>query len=339
MSLFRLGLRRLQDYAVFMVLVAICLYLSVATETFATANNIANVSEQIAVVGIISMGMTMLLVSGNIDLSIGGMVALIGIVAAQVFKLDGIVAAILAALGTGLVLGIVNGLVVTRLGVNSLVATLGTGLAFGGIAFLLSGSSPIFLSDRGLQQLVTTRWAGIPIPTFVFVAVVALSTWFLHTTNGGRQLFAVGANAEASRYAGIRVLRVQFLPFAVTGVLCAFAALVLTGLLNSADPAAGAKLPLQVIAAAVVGGVSIAGGRGTIFMAVVGVVLIGVVSNGFNLLNLDPNVENVFTGGIIVVAVAIDAWLRRRAAAATSRPEAPRPEAASGQILGEGVTR
>jgi ribose/xylose/arabinose/galactoside ABC-type transport system permease subunit len=256
------------------------------------------------------------------------MVALIGIVAAQVIKADGIVPGILAALATGFVLGVVNGLVVTRLGVNSLVATLGTGLAFGGIAFLLCGSSPIFLSDRSLQQLVTTRWAGIPIPTFVFIAVVALSTWFLHTTNGGRQLFAVGANAEASRYAGIRVLRVQFLPFVVTGVLCAFAALVLTGLLNSADPAAGAKLPLQVIAAVVVGGVSIAGGRGTIFMAVVGVVLIGVVSNGFNLLNLDPNVENIFTGGIIVVAVAIDAFLRKRAAAATARPETAPPETA-----------
>jgi ribose transport system permease protein len=309
---------RLHDYAVFLVLVAICAYLSLATDTFATADNLANVSEQISEVGIIATGMTMLLVSGNLDLSIGGMVALIGVIAATVMNGYSMAGGIVAAVLSGLVLGVINGLIVTRLRVNSLVATLGSGLAFGGLAFLLSGSQPIVVEDRSLQILMSTRYAGIPVPSYMFAVVILAAAWFLHGTVGGRQLFAVGANPEASRYAGIRVDRVRFIPFVVTGFLASLAALILTGLLDTADPSAGGKLPLEVIAAVVVGGVSIAGGRGTIFMAVVGVVLIGVVSNGFNLLDLDPNYQSIFTGAIIVVAVAVDSLMRKRAAQATA---------------------
>jgi ribose/xylose/arabinose/galactoside ABC-type transport system permease subunit len=315
-------LRRLQNYVVFLVLLGICLFLALATDPFATADNLANVSEQVSVVGIIAMGMTMLLVSGNLDLSIGGMVAVIGVIAANLMNEGGIALGIAGALVAGLILGAVNGLIVTRLKVNSLVATLGSGLAYGGIAFLLSGSQPIVLDDRSLQTLMSTRYGGVPIPSFVFLVVIVAATWFLHLTVGGRQLFAVGANPEASRYAGIRIDRVRFIPFVVTGLLCSLASLILTGLLNTADPAAGGKLPLQVIAAVVVGGVSIAGGRGSIFMAVVGVVLIGVVANGFNLLDLDPNYQNIFTGAIIVVAVAVDSLIRKRAAEATARSRA-----------------
>ena len=144
--------------------------------------------------------------------------------------------------------------------------------------------------------------------------VVAATAWFLHTTVGGRELFAVGANPEAARYSGLRVDRLRFIPFVIMAFLCALASLILTGLLNTADPAAGAHLPLDVIAATVVGGVSIAGGRGTVFMAVVGVLLIGVVSNGFNLLGLDPNYQSIFSGLIIIVAVAADSALQKRAA-------------------------
>ncbi len=317
----------LQYYAVFLVLVAICIGLSLTNDVFATLDNLGNVSEQVSVVGVTAMGMTLLLVSGNIDLSVGGQVALIGVVVGIVTNIAGTVAGVPCGLLAGLLLGIVNGIIVTRFGVNSLVATLGSGLAFGGIAFLLSGSQPIVLTDRGLQDAMNLRLLHVPVPALLFVGVIAATSWFLHTTVGGRELFAVGANPEAARYAGLRVARVHFIPFAVMGVLCAVASLILTGLLNTADPSAGARLPLDVIAATVVGGVSIVGGRGTVFMAVVGVLLIGVVSNGFNLLGLDPNYQSIFSGVIIIVAVAADSALRKRATrvhtAMTSEMDAP----------------
>lgn len=328
--------RRLRDYAVLFVLLAICFYLSIATDTFATIRNLANVSEQIAVVGIVAMGMTMLLVSANLDLSVGGQVALIGVIIARILNAFGIWPALVAAVIAGLLLGLINGLIVTRLKVNSLVATLGSGLAFGGIAFLVSGSQPIVLADRGLQMFMSTRLAGIPVPTYIFLCAIAFSAWLLHFTVGGRELFAVGANAEAARYAGIRVDRVRLLPFVLTGLLCAFAAMILTALLNTASPNAGSQLPLQVIAAVVVGGVSIAGGRGTIFMAVVGVLLIGVVANGFNLLNIDPTYQNIFTGVIIVLAVAIDSAMRALATRADAPPESLASEASPKAAMGNG---
>ena len=330
-------IRRLRDYAVLIVLLLIGAYLSIATDTFATVRNLANVSEQISVVGIVAMGMTMLLVSANLDLSVGGQVALIGVILAHVMNNWGIWPALVAAVITGLFLGLVNGLIVTRLKVNSLVATLGSGLAFGGVAFLASGSQPIVLHDRALQIFMSTRFGGIPVPTYIFICVIVFSAWFLHFTIGGREMFAVGANAEAARYAGIRVNRVWLLPFIVTGLLCTFASMILTALLNTASPNAGAQLPLQVIAAVVVGGVSIAGGRGTIFMAVVGVVLIGVVANGFNLLNVDPNYQNIFTGVIIVLAVAIDAAMRAlgaRVSTTTDAAEEDTPATAVGNRAG-----
>jgi ribose/xylose/arabinose/galactoside ABC-type transport system permease subunit len=317
--------RHLHNYAVALVLAFLCLYLSVTTTTFLTSDNIANVLEQVSMIGIIAMGMTMLLVSGNFDLSVGGIVALVGVIAADVYNGSGLVLAVVVALAAGLALGSFNGLVVTVLRVNSLMATLGTGLAYSGLALLVSSSSPVALESTSMQKLVGGDVVGIPAPVIAFAAVIAASTWFLHATVGGREVYAVGANVDAARYAGVRVERVRFIPFAIVGVLCAVAALILMGQLNTALPDAAGSWALQVIAAAVVGGVSIAGGRGTIFMAVVGVLLIGVVNNGFNLKNLDANYQSIFTGAIIVLAVAVDSYLRKRAAAAVQRRPAGEP--------------
>jgi ribose/xylose/arabinose/galactoside ABC-type transport system permease subunit len=325
--------RHLHKHAVALVLLAICLYLSVTTTQFLQADNITNVLSQVSMIGIIAMGMTLLLVSGNFDLSVGGMVAFIGILSAQTMNAAGLVPGILVAIAVGLVLGTVNGLIVTRLRVNSLMATLGSGLAYSGLALLCSGSSPVGLDSRALQKIVAAKTLGIATPIIVFAAAIALSAWFLHRTVGGREVFAVGANVEAARYAGVRVDRVRFLPFVLTGGLCALASLILVGQLSSALPDAASTWPLQVIAAAVVGGVSIAGGRGSIFMAVVGVLLIGVVNNGFNLENLDTNYQSIFTGAIIVLAVAIEAQLSKRGAVATARREdgAKRPRGRQGE--------
>jgi ribose/xylose/arabinose/galactoside ABC-type transport system permease subunit len=332
--------RKGQDYAVRAFLVGLCVFFGLANSKFFTGSNLSNVLEQASLIGIIAMGMTMLLVTGNFDLSIGGQVAVIGIVAVKVANEWATVPAIVVALVAGLVLGALNGLIVTRLRVNSLMATLGTGLIFSGIAFLWTSQQPVVLTSGGLPSIVGTSVLGVAVPVFVFAGVAVIASWLLHTTVGGREMYAVGANSEAARYAGVRVDRVRFVPFVLTGMMCGLAALILVGQLSTAVPDAASQWPLQVIAATVVGGVSIAGGRGTIYMAVLGVLLISVMSNGLNLLGLNSAYQSIFTGCVIVVAVAGDAVLRGRAAALARSAIALRESArSSAEIRDTGAAR
>ncbi len=320
----------LESSAMTITLLVICVALAISRSHFLTASNIANVLEQVSMIGIIAMGMTMLLVSANFDLSIGGIVGLTGVLGAKVANSSDIGAGIAAVLVISIGLGVLNGLIVTRLRVNSLIATLGTGLAYTGIAFLISNNAPVSLNSQQLTNIVNTRLLGIGVPVYVFAAVVVLSAWLLHITVFGRQLYAVGANAEAARYAGVRVTAIRFLPFAITGAYCGIASLILLGLLSSGVPDAAASWPLQVVAAVVVGGVSIAGGQGTILMGVLGVLLIGVINNGLNLLNLPAGWQDITTGGVLVAAVAADAALRLRARRLAARRASPGETSATG---------
>lgn len=294
-------------------IIVISVVLAVSTSRFLTVDNLSNVAEQISLIGIVAMGMAVLLVSGNFDLSIGGIVALTGVVSALVANEAGLAMGILAGLSLGLLLGAVNGFVVVFLHVNSLMATLGTALVFTGFGYLLSGTRPVILEDRSLVDFVNQKLVLSLAPSvIIFVVVIAFAAWFLHGTVLGLQIFAVGGNADAARYAGVRTRLIQFLPFCLTGLFSAIASILVLGQLGTSLPDAGGSWALQVIAAAVVGGVSIAGGRGTIAMAFAGVLLIGIVNNGLNLLGFDPAYQNIITGLIIVFAVASDAYLQRR---------------------------
>jgi len=315
-----LGRHLVQDYAVGIMLVAVCLFLAARSPQFSTPTNVSNVLDQVSMIGIITMGMAILLVSANFDLSVGGMVGLSTVVTAKVANSHGLVTGIVVGILVAVLLGALNGLIVTILRVNSLVATLGSGLAYAGLALLASSSTPIVVKDAGLTDFMNTKMLGISMPAYFFLGAIVLSAWFLHVTVGGQQTFAVGANAEAARYAGVRVGLIHFIPFVVTGLFAGVASIILTGLLGSGVPTAATSWPLQVVAGAVVGGISIAGGRGTIGMAVLGVLLIGVINNGLNLLNFDAAYQNIATGGILVAAVATDAALQ---AFWRSRPPTP----------------
>jgi ribose transport system permease protein len=315
------------EFAIAPVLIGVCIGLSLSAPKFLAWTNFANVLDQVSLIGIIAVWMTLLLVSGNFDLSIGGMVALIGVLAARVMNSSGTASGILVALALGIGLGTLNGFIVTKLKVNSLVATLGTGFAFSGTALLGAQSEPVGLNSQSLPDFVATEFLGLTLPVYIFIGTALIGAWVLHLTVGGRQIYAVGGNREAARYAGINVDWVQFFPFPLTGLFCAVASLLLVGELATALPDAAQTWPLQVIAAVVVGGVSIAGGRGTIAMAVAGVLLIGVINNGFNLLNLGPSYQNITTGGILVAAVAVDSLLRARARVRAAQAEASMLEA------------
>lgn len=317
-----IGLGRvvIEDYAVGVVLLAVCTYLAIRSPQFSTTSNVSNVLDQVSMIGIITMGMAILLVSANFDLSVGGMACLSSVVIARIANSDGVVVGVVVGVVLAVLLGALNGLIVTILRVNSLVATLGTGLAYSGLALLASDNTAVTIKDTGLSDVMSTQLLGVSVPVYLFGAVIAISAWYLHVTVAGQQTFAVGGNAEAARYAGVRVSLIRFIPFVLTGLFVGIASVILTGLLGGGVPTAAAAWPLQVVAGAVVGGISIAGGRGTIAMGVLGVLLIGVINNGLNLLNFDASYQNITTGVILVAAVAIDSalqvfWRGRPAAA------------------------
>lgn len=323
-----------RDYAIGVVLVTVCAYLAVRSPQFSTTTNISNVLDQVSMIGIITMGMAILLVSANFDLSVGGMVGLATVITAKVMNEHGLVAGVAAGVGVAVILGAFNGIIVTKLKVNSLVATLGSGLAYSGLALLVSQSTPIPLADTTLTDFMNTKMLGISMPAYFFLGAILIASWFLHITVAGQQTFAVGANAEAARYAGVRVELIRFIPFVLTGLFAGVASIILTGLLGSGVPTAAASWPLQVVAGAVVGGISIAGGRGTIAMGVLGVLLIGVINNGLNLLNFDAAYQNIATGAILVAAVAVDSALQ---AFWRNRPPTPNdgPAGAVRELTGE----
>lgn len=198
-QLIGIGRHLVQNYAVGIVLVAICVYLTVKSPQFSSTANVSNVLDQVSMIGIITMGMAILLVSANFDLSLGGMVGLATVVTAKAINANGLVVGIAAGILVAVALGALNGLIVTKLRVNSLVATLGSGLAYTGVALLVSSSTPITVTDTALTDFMNTKMLGISMPAYFFLGAILVSAWYLHVTVAGQQTFAVGANAEAAR--------------------------------------------------------------------------------------------------------------------------------------------
>ncbi len=283
--------------------------LSLGLDKFATVGNIANLVQSSSLVGIVTMGMAILLISGNFDLSVPGTVQIGGILLATVMNRTNPLLGILAVLAFGIAVGTINGLIVTKLRVNSLIATLGTGFIMSGLALVVTNGSPVVIENQFLTDAVNSAPLGIPLTAILWLAVALVATWLLHFTVLGRQIRAVGSNEQASRIAGVNITRVKLIPFILTGLASAITALVAAGFVDAGDPNVGATFALEAIAAAVVGGVAITGGVGLVPMAVVGVLLINIIRNAFVLSNLNSNFEQVLTGGILILAVAFDVGL------------------------------
>lgn len=299
-----------QKLAVPSVLLVFVVYLGFANPLFVSLNNFTNIASSVSPIAIVAMGMALLLISGNFDLSVGGIGALGVVAGSMVINHLGTGLGIAVLLLLGLACGMLNGIIVTLIGVNSLVATLGTGYIFSGIASVLAGSSPIILASNTLPDAITYSVGGIPVSVIVMLAVIVIAYWYSRTV-GGQSLYAIGANREAARLAGVPVRLVAFIPFALTGLFAGVASIITIAFIGGGDPSTGTDWPLEAIAAAVVGGISITGGEGSIFAAVVGMALIGVVQNGLVLLNINSSLQTVILGVIIIAAVAADVRFRR----------------------------
>lgn len=300
-----------QKLAVPLVLLAFVIYLGVSNPLFVSLDNFTNIASSISPIAIVAMGMALLLISGNFDLSVGGIGALGVVAGSMLINHYGTGAGVVLILLLGIGCGILNGFIVTIVGVNSLVATLGSGYIFSGLAYVLAGSSPIILSSNTLPDAITHTVGRIPVSIFVMLAVILVAYWYSRTV-GGQSLYAIGANREATRLAGVPVTLVAFIPFVVTGLFAGVASIITIAFIGGGVPSTGTDWPLQAIAACVVGGISITGGEGSIFAAVVGISLIAVVQNGLVLLNINSSLQTVILGVIIIAAVAADVRFRRR---------------------------
>lgn len=306
----RLGLRRAlqaERVGVLIALAGLVLYLWYASPFFLTSNNLTNIGSSIAVLGIVAVGSTVVMVGGGLDISMGSNVALAGVVAAQAISWGwGPWGAIVAAIIVGAAAGLLNGLLVACLGVNPLIATLGTLSIFRGLAFIASDGVAASVPEPTFVKIGTGRSLGLPNPFILLLVVLALAAIFMRTTTVGRNIYALGGNPEAARLAGINITRYKVGLYITSGALAGLSAVVLTARLGSAQPLAAAGLELDAIAACVLGGVALAGGIGTIGGTLLGVLVLGVVNNGLSILQVDSFYQYLARGGVLVIAVVLD---------------------------------
>jgi len=294
-------------------LAALCLGLWIATPFFATAANLANVAEQSVIVGVIGIGMTCVILIGGIDLSVGSLVGLAGVVVGTALQRGMPVAiAVLLGLAAGVVAGALNGVMITAGRLPPFIATLGMMSVARGAALLLSDGRPISGFPDSLRLLATGRVFGIPAPVVLMLSLYAIAYFVLTRTVFGRYLYAIGGNEEATALAGVNVRQQKVVTYALSGLSAAICALLLVARLNSAQPVAGIGYELDAIAAVVIGGTSLLGGSGSVIGTLIGALIMSVLRNGLNLLGVSSYLQQVAIGVVIIAAVLIDMALRRR---------------------------
>ncbi len=286
---------------------------AVLSPRFLTIDNWLNVLLQTSTIGIVAIGMTFVIVTAGIDLSVGSTVALSGMVAAVAMRAGspGLIG-ILVALTVGGLVGLFNGFSITKLGVTPFIATLAT-LAMGrGLTLAVSNGQTIFSFPDSYNYLGEAEIAGIPVPVIVLLLAFAIAHFVLSRTVFGHGVYAVGGNREAARLAGIHTNRTELLVYVIGGVLCGLSGIILMGRLDAALPTSATGLELNAIAAVVIGGASLFGGKGTMFGTLLGALTIGVLANGLNLLNVSPFWTQFIQGAVIFIAVLSDSLSQRK---------------------------
>lgn len=294
-------------------LLVLCVGLWIATPYFATTANLANVAEQSAVVGVIAIGMTFVILTGGIDLSVGSLVALAGVVIGGALR-SGLPVTVAVSLGllTGAAAGMLNGLMITLGKLPPFIATLGMMSVARGGALMLSDGRPISGFPDSLRAVATGNLLAVPAPVVLMLVLYAVAYVILTRTVAGRYVYAIGGNEEATKLAGVRVRFHKTVVYAISGLSAAICATLLVARLNSAQPIAGMGYELDAIAAVVIGGTSLLGGTGSVIGTLIGALIMSVLRNGLNLLGVSSYLQQVAIGAVIIVAVLIDMALRRR---------------------------
>lgn len=304
---------RLRDFGIIVAFALIFVGLALSTDTFLTTRNMVNLADQAAVLGIIACAAALFITSGNFDLSTSAVAAMSAIVTVTVTESAGLALGLAAGIGCGVALGLINGLVVAFAGINSFIATLASSIVIRGLAVVVTGGQIVRTTSDGFRVLARpTALGNVTMRSWVFLLVAVVLGLLLSRTVFGRTVYAVGGNAEAARLSGISTRSVTVSVFAISGVCAAIAGILVAARTGDAQASMLTGMELTAIAAAVVGGTSIMGGEGAIWRGVLGVLVLGLISNGFNLLGIDSTYQQVVQGVLILIAVGVDQVMRRR---------------------------
>lgn len=295
-------------------LFGLALVLWALTPHFLTVSNLLNIAEQATIIAIIAVGMTFVIITAGIDLSVGSTLAFAGVVMASALHRElPLPLALMVGLGTGLFCGLLNGLLITIGRLPPFIATLGMMSVARGAALMFTEGRPISGFSGDFRALATGEALRVPIPVIIMIVVYVIAHFVLRRTKLGRYTYAIGGNEEAALLSGVNVKLYKTLVYGLAGMLGGLAAILLTARLNSAQPIAGMMYELDAIAATVIGGTSLLGGEGTVLGTLIGALIMAVLRNGLNLLGVSSFIQQVVIGSVIIIAVLIDMALKRRA--------------------------
>ena len=300
-------INQINIYRSVLILLVICVFATILSPSFLSVTNLFNVFKQITVAGIVGCGMTFVILTGGIDLSVGSILGLSGVLASGVLASTGNTAvAVAVSLTVGIACGAVNGFFVSVCGIPPFISTLGMMTLLRGVILVYTKGSPIPIKSDAYKFFGKGSIAGIPVPVIILIIVFLLAHYILTQTSYGRSVYAVGGNREAARLSGIRVKTREFLVYTLNGLMCGMAGLILTARLGSAQSTSGTGIEMDAIAAVILGGTSLSGGVGFVLPTVVGAMIMGIIDNILTLMNVNPHATNIVKGAVILIAVLVD---------------------------------
>ena len=301
-----------RKYGLMIGLLFISVIISIITPNFLTPTNLLNILRQSSIIGVMAIGSAFVIISGGFDISVGSLLAL---TAAMSLKLQGSMPwylGIFVVLAVGALAGLVNGVLTAKVHIVAIITTLGTMSIFRGLTYLYTGGYPVLGASEDFKYIGSGHLWGIPFPIILFLAMILLWQFILKRTTMGRYVCAVGGNKEATRLSGVRVDLYHIMAFVVGGIMAAMSGIVFASRLNSISPLAGQGYELDAIASCVIGGISVSGGEGSIIGILIGVLLLNVISNMFNLLGINVYAQLIIKGVIILAVVGFDSYSRHR---------------------------
>lgn len=310
-----MGMRvNLRDQAVWIMLGGLVLIFSAAVENFATLGNFITILRQVAIIGILSMGMTFVLIGGGIDLSVGSTLALVGMVTAMCMTVLDLPIGVSFLLGLliGVAIGAINGVMVTVTNMSPLIMTLGMNYVARGLAYITNNGYPVYGLPPSIKVLGQGYVFGVPVSVIIMSGAIALGAFVLNLTHLGRQIYALGGNSEAARLSGIAINKVRIIAYMISGGLAAVAGIVMMSRVNSGQPLAGNGLEMDALIACVVGGISVQGGEGRATGMIGGMFVMGVLANGMAIAGLSDYQQMVVKGAVLALVVAVDSYSRSR---------------------------
>lgn len=300
------------EYGIVLFLLCLIVIFSMSSKYFFTFENITNVLRQISIVGISTVAMTMVILTGGIDLSVGSMLALSSVMLAKMLSTGvNMYLAIGVTLVGGIVMGLINGFLINKVKISPLISTLGTMTIFRGIAYIVTGGLPVYGFPKGFSFIGQGYIGSIPVPIFILAGVYIVGFIVLYCTKFGVHVYGIGGSEKASLLSGVKVNLVKYKVYAISGFLAALAGVVSLSRINSGLPNTGSSFELDVVTAVVLGGISVNGGSGKLSGVIIGCLIIGILSNGMILLNIGEYYQMVVKGLVLLVAVGIDNYSKK----------------------------